>query len=68
VAFRKQHVCYGQAGTMVLERLTELEHTAVARMDQESGFQKATCMLWTGWYNGSRATYRNRAWCRGEAW
>jgi hypothetical protein len=33
VAFRKQHVCYGQAGTMVQERLTELEHAAGVRMD-----------------------------------
>jgi hypothetical protein len=32
-AFRKQHVHYGQAGTMAEERLTELEHGAVGRMD-----------------------------------
>ncbi len=42
-------VCYGQAGTMFKERPTELDHSAVARMDTKEQLS---------------ATYRTRAWCR----
>jgi hypothetical protein len=72
VAIRKQHVCYGQAGKMVQERFTELEHAAEDRVDtREWLVQKANVLNKLDrlvWYKGSRATYRTRAWCRGEAW
>jgi hypothetical protein len=53
---------------MVQERFTELEHAAGGdRMDtREWLLQKANVLNKLDrlvWYNGSTATYRNRAWC-----
>ncbi len=78
MAFRKQEVCHGQAGLMVLERLTELEHVAVARMDTEQWLvQKANVLhkldrlvqwLKSDLQNGhKRAAFRKQHVCYGQA-
>ncbi len=56
---------------MVQERFTELEHAAGGdRMDtREWLLQKANVLNKLDrlvWYNGSTATYRNRAWCSSQ--
>ncbi len=78
VAFRKQHVCYGQAGTMVEERLTELQHAAGSRMDTRQWLVQKAIVLnkldrLVQWLKSDlqnvhkRAAFRKQHVCSGQA-